>query len=255
MIEFIFLMSTVASAVLLSAAWHNTVWPVICYRMLGKVWKNPRIKALGELDSRQMFTVQCYAQWPFPKFKLGHWLNCHICTAPYIAAVSSAAWLLFTAPILFLPGVMLGAGAILWFHRAGDMSHPVTENTDAPQIKPKVVFTPRPIVPAGDKPKIVLPEKMREFYTAMGITPTVREDGAITPVFNTPQDSARMSKVMEFFHTERPCFFEGCDAMRQEYARAEVAPTDFGCQTCDPKAELQRVFMLRVVQALKQQNL
>ena len=237
--------SAVALTLYFSTAWNATPFPIAFFRLLAKLPGFKSLTPLGEGNSRSVFEVACLVRWPFPKNKIGHWMNCPICNSWFFALLATAITIpvthTFAAEAFACIVVAMSVVSALAVRALPitAVAHPATgPERVAPPVNPKALDAARSLL---------------EFNSSMGFIQEKQPDGSIV-IKPDPNKQTFLAEVGKFF-SDAPCWFDGCLKLREDYAIAKASPPpSSGCQKCDPMAAVNRDFMLRVKRALEDQD-
>lgn len=267
------LLAAVATTIYLSAAWNNTPFPLVVFRMLTRLGFKSLAK-FGDLGSRQEFEAMCALVWSFPEKKIGHWLSCPICNAWAIALFASTAWLI-TNPLEIIYGVVFGAGSVtlitLLKSNQSTQLFAQLESTDQPRssydpVKEKKdrmeedirtaqsqQASPAPAAPVSatpTQPIVSLLPATDAFHSEMGMELVPGTPGKLTLRAKDANSQQLLTSIMRFFSHEQPCYFVGCEQLRAKFQTERAAVAAGGCPTCADQGELLRKYILLVKDAL-----
>ena len=257
------LLMPVLLAVVISTAWHRSIFSIIATRSLFKLRGKKFPDEIVSVDDYQLW---CISNWPFPEYVRGTFLSCGYCTAPYFALLTLPAG----AYGFHLAGQttdyygVVSIGAMVWLlsthytQRQFYTRKPITTVTTPSETPTEEVTQTSPTHRLIAYRKLSDHEKQRNKTEArklwndfIGITQTQDESGRIV-ISSKSTDNQLPSLGLSFF-ISAPIKFGG-DAARKlqlDYQIDLKAFSDSGeCLSCSPESHIQHLYYREIIEIL-----
>lgn len=256
-------LSVIITTKMLSVVWHTTLIRLIVVRT---VCRFSKFEFPKDISSVSEFEMWCVSRLPFPEYKIGAWMVCPLCTAPYFAAMCLLPGLfnlgvtdhLYDArmaiTVIVFTFVMSTAFAMTT-RRSTSYGAPNVESTIPVAAVTTAQMSTRLKTYVGltvTQRQSVKTAAHQRWNTALGFIQTTNDAGA--RVISTSNSGIiASSEAMKFFY-DADVSYLGAEATQLQVSYKNdlaIFKASGECSSCAPEAHVQHLYYDDVIAILK----